>query len=373
MRIALVTASFLPKVGGAEFVVHHLAQQWCEMGHDVRILNYAASEPSHPEARYSVRRYSVLRGASRFGAHRFPFRWHVARQLRRLLEEYQPEFISVHFGYPTAVWLSGVKPLPRYLVTCHGPALNETPQGPRQRFGIDRLVAGVLSASAGAVALSSDGRRIMERIGVNPGKILDIPNGVDLARFQTPVTDFDLRAHFGLPADARIVLTVGRITWAKAHDAGIKAFAKVHAKLPETHYIMLGKGVSKWQPLATDLGVASNVVFCNGLYDSELVGAYQQADIFFLPSVKELCPMVVPEAMGAGLPAVVTNISGSQDMVQTGDNGFVVEPGDVDAMAEALQDLLEDDALRTRMAQASSIKAQNYAWERVGRLYLEHA
>jgi len=373
MRIALVTSSFLPTIGGAEFGVHHLAQQWRKQGHDVCVINATADRATHPEALYSVRKLGLLRGTTRFGAHRWPFLQHATRGLQRCLREYRPDFISGHFGYPTGIWLSRLKPLPHYLITCRGPALNETPQGPRQRFGIDNLVAEALNRSAGAVAMSSDARRIMERIGVAPANILDIPNGVELTRFQTKVVGFDLRRMLGIPGDALVILSVGRSIWAKAYDTGIKTVAKVLARQPGIYYVLLGKGTGEWLPLARELGVAENIAFCEGLYGDELIGAYQQADIFFLPSVKELCPMVLPESMGAGLPAVVTNISGSQDMVQTGENGFVLEPGDAEGMAEALLQLVQDEPLRERMRQTALEKSKLYSWDRISRLYLEHA
>lgn len=372
MRIALITTSFLPKIGGAEFVVHHLAQQWCRQGHEVCVINGTSAEATQPDARYSVRKYSSLRGTSRFGYHRFPFSWYATRQVRRALEEYRPEFISAHFGYPMAIWLSRLRPVPRFLITCHGPALNTTPQGPRQRYGIDALLAEAMNQSAGAVAISTHAREVMERIGVEPSRILDIPNGVDLDRFQRTVESFNLRARFGIPGDAIVILSVGRESWAKAYDTGIRAFAKVAARVGQAYYVILGRGTSKWGPLARELGVEQQVVFCDGVYGDELVGAYQQADIFFLPSAKELCPLVVPEAMGAGLPQVVTNVSGSQDMIRTGHNGIVVEPGRDDEMAKALGRLIMDRSLRTRLAAGSRAESAKYGWDRISRLYLKH-
>lgn len=373
MRIALITTSFLPKIGGAEFCVHHLAQHWCRQGHEVCVINNTSPEATEPGARYAVRKFSVLRGTTRFGYHRFPFAWYASGQLRRALEEYRPEFISAHFGYPVAIWLGHLRPVPRFLITCHGPALNVTPRGPRQRYGIDGLVAEALNASAGVVAISTHARQVMEQIGVKPAKILDIPNGVEVARFQTAVKEFDLRARFGLSPDATVILSVGRELWAKAYDIGIRAFARVAARASGAYYVILGKGTGRWRPLTRELGVEQQVVLSEGLYGDELVGAYQQADIFFLPSVKELCPLVVPEAMAAGLPEVVTDVSGSQDMIRDGHNGFVVPPSQPEAMADALLRLVGDEPLRRRMADASLAESRLYDWDRISRLYLEHA
>ena len=108
MRIALVTCSFLPRVGGAEFVIHNLARHWTSRDHEVVVMNAASDRP--PEgAAYACRQFRVLRGSDRFGYHRFPFFGFVRRQLRRMLAEWRPDFISAHFGYPTALWLADLR------------------------------------------------------------------------------------------------------------------------------------------------------------------------------------------------------------------------------------------------------------------------
>lgn len=73
MKIALVTNTFLPIIGGGEFVVHHLANHWIKRGHEVCVFNSLTNEVAHPEALYSVKRYKIMRGSTRFGYHRFPW------------------------------------------------------------------------------------------------------------------------------------------------------------------------------------------------------------------------------------------------------------------------------------------------------------
>jgi glycosyltransferase involved in cell wall biosynthesis len=77
--------------------------------------------------------------------------------------------------------------------------------------------------------------------------------------------------------------------------------------------------------------------------------------------------------MAAGLPAVVTDVSGSQDVIVSEQNGFVVPPGDVEQMAVAIQRLVDDRALRKRFGEVNREKSELYRWDRISRLYLEHA
>jgi glycosyltransferase involved in cell wall biosynthesis len=371
MKIALVTASFLPRVGGAEFTVHNLALQWHAQGHEICIMNCVTNEVTHAQGKYMVKQFKLLRGSTRFGYHCFPMGWYAQRGLGRLLNEFKPDFISAHFGYPTGYWLSRIKPLPKYLVTCHGSEITKSEWSYRQRYNCEKQLAHGLKKSAGCVAISTYARKLMEELMVESSHIFDIPNGVDLERFQSKV-DFDLRSRFRIPKEAVVILSVGRDHPAKAYDTAIKAFAKLNSKVNEVFYVMLGNGIEKWRSLASELGIGKQMGICEGLYGNELVGAYQQADIFFSSSVQEMFPLVAIEAMTAGLAEVVTNVGGSQDVIKNGLNGFVAEPNQPDEMADALYKLATDETLRKRMGDMNRERSKFYGWDHISRLYLEH-
>jgi len=372
MRIALVTTSFFPQVGGAEFVVHNLALQWVKQGHTVSVFRgWPRNEPPATLDGYRVFSYPTPPTYCKLGPHRFPFGRYIAGGIKRALEAFQPEFISAHFGYPVGAWLSLISPVPRYLITCHGRELTRFSWGDRSQYRIDRVLARALNASAAAVAISSQARKLMEEVGTRPDKIIDIPNGVEIGRFRKKV-GIDFRGRFGLPENAVIILSVGREHPQKAYDTGILAFAKIAAENPHLHYTIIGKGTERWRPLAKHLGVSDRLVLCEGLSGDDLVGAYQESDIFFSPSVWELMPLVTLEAMAAGLPLIATNISGNQDLIQNGENGFLVEPGQTDDMAEAIGKLATNPDLRKSLGAENLVKSENYSWERISRLYLEY-
>jgi glycosyltransferase involved in cell wall biosynthesis len=168
-----------------------------------------------------------------------------------------------------------------------------------------------------------------------------------------------------------VILSVGSDRPGKSYDSGIKAFVKFHAQVANSYYVIIGRNTNRWYALAKELGVTKNIIFCDGLYGDELIGAYQQADIFFSPSIQEGCPLVVLEAMASGLPVVATDISGSQDLIKTGINGIVVKPGNVDEMASALYRIAGDTSLRKQFASANAVKAKSYDWHAIACRYLE--
>jgi glycosyltransferase involved in cell wall biosynthesis len=372
LRIAIVTSSFLPAIGGMEFVVHNLAMEWGRQGHEVRVVNWETDEASHPDASYSVAKFDLLRGAPRVGYHRFPFSLYSRREIARILDDFDPDFISAHMGYPTGHYLARLRPRRPYVITCHGGDLTLFDWGFRNCYGIDAELREALNASAGAIAISSHARSMMEDLGVHSEVIREIPNGAELERFRRSVS-LDIRRHFDLPADSLVVLSVGREHAQKDYATGVRAFAQVAQADPSAHYLLLGKGTDCHRTLAEELGVPDRITFCDGLHGDDLVAAYQQADIFFSPSIWEMMPLVVLEGMASGLPAVVTNISGSQDLVLPGVSGSIVEPNDPDAMATALLGLIRDASLRERYAEAALARSEDYSWDRISRLYLELA
>lgn len=373
MRIALITTSFFPQVGGAEFVVHHLASQWVNQGHEVCIFKALPKYSGQQEnVQYNVRNFPVPPTYFKLSPHLFPFCRYVTWGIKREIEKFMPDIISAHFGYPIGVWLSKMRPLPKYLITCHGQELTKFHWGFRNRYNIDNVLAKALNDSIGAVAISSHARNLMLELGVKPNKIVEIPNGVDVERFRKKV-GIDFRKRLEIPDRSTVILSVGREHSQKAYGAGIRAFSYIAGEIPDTYYVILGQGTGKWHSLVADLQLKGRVILCEGLQGDELIGAYQQADIFLSSSIWELMPLVVLEAMASGLPLVVTNVSGSQDLVQNGQNGFVVEPGDVEKMADAIRRLIVSRELRESLGALNLARSEDYSWDRISRRYLEAA
>jgi glycosyltransferase involved in cell wall biosynthesis len=108
--------------------------------------------------------------------------------------------------------------------------------------------------------------------------------------------------------------------------------------------------VDELRELIAERGLESNVRVLGWVRGQEKLDAFRRAHVFVLPSYHEGLPIAVLEALAAGLPIVTTPVGGIPEVIKDGVNGILIEPGDIDALAEGILRLLDDEALRKRMA-----------------------
>jgi phosphatidyl-myo-inositol dimannoside synthase len=164
--------------------------------------------------------------------------------------------------------------------------------------------------------------------------------------------------------DGRIVLTVGR--WVaseryKGADDLIAALAQLRPGNPELRLVAVGGGddLPRLRQVAASLNVADRVCFFSDLSREQVAACYSRADIFALPSTGEGFGLVFLEAMAFAKPVVGAAAGGATDVIREDVNGLLVPPHDVQKLAGALDKLLRDEPLRTRLGRAGSEIVRN--------------
>ncbi|MBN9737924.1 glycosyltransferase family 1 protein [Pseudonocardia sp. P1] len=178
------------------------------------------------------------------------------------------------------------------------------------------------------------------------GPAVTVPNGVDTDRFR-PSSRAAARAALGLPADARIVLCLGRTAEQKGQDLLLHAWPSVRSRHPDARLVLVGDGPRRaaWQSGCSD----PTVLWRDTAGDP--APWYAAADVVALPSRWEGMPLVALEAMSAGRPVVGFDVAGLREAVGP-DAGEVVAPGDVGALAAALGHRLGPDGRAAREGDA---------------------
>jgi glycosyltransferase involved in cell wall biosynthesis len=180
-----------------------------------------------------------------------------------------------------------------------------------------------------------------------PAAATYLPNGVDTRRFSPSAKEEQLRQRDRLGIRFRhVILHVGRHVALKGGDVLIRAFAHAEGSLPvDTGLVFLGDGeqTAPWKRLAGELGIGDTVLFAPTHAEPEHY--YQAADAFALPSLREGMPNTLLEAMACGLPCAASDTGGIRDILADKFPDQLVAPGDVDALASALEKLLQPSAL----------------------------
>jgi glycosyltransferase involved in cell wall biosynthesis len=200
----------------------------------------------------------------------------------------------------------------------------------------------------GIICVSRAVRDSFAAAGIRGDRLRVVRNGIEIT--SPPSVDRrEIRRRLGIADDATMVLTVARFTEQKGHRVLLNAIPGVVARVPRARFVWVGEGTlrGELQAEVRGRGLADSVRFTGRRDDvPELLAA---ADAFALPSRFEGLPLVVLEAMAAGLPVVATRASGTAEAIEDGVEGRLVEQHDAAAFGEALVEVLLDRGLAARL------------------------
>ena len=200
------------------------------------------------------------------------------------------------------------------------------------------------------IAVSEAQRETYLRVGVEPQRMTTVANGIR-ARGPGPGRRA-AREALGLDPEQLVVMTVGRLNVMKGHVHLLDAVPGLLRRFPDLAVVVVGRGhlQEQLQAQADALGVSGAVRLLGQRRDARML--LDAADVFVLPSKHEGMPLVLLEAMDAGLPVVATRVIGSAEVVVEGETGLLVRPKDPAALEHALAQLLADPVLRARFGEA---------------------
>jgi glycosyltransferase involved in cell wall biosynthesis len=226
--------------------------------------------------------------------------------------------------------------------------------GPK-RLGYRMLYRMAVRWLDGFIAVSDDVKTaILSGIGSIPeDKIAVIFNSVDVRRYQQPVDRAAVRRQLGLAEDARVIAVVATFKRQKGHRFLIEAAPAVVARFPDLRILLIGDGElrEELQEQTRALGMQDHIHFLGSRKDvPELLAA---SDYFVLPSLWEGLSMALVEAMATGLPVIATGVSGTNQVMVSGETGLLIPPGDARRLGEAMLELLSTPARARAMGEAA--------------------
>jgi glycosyltransferase involved in cell wall biosynthesis len=203
---------------------------------------------------------------------------------------------------------------------------------------------------SGVIAVSDETERsFRESVGYEGRNVAVVLNSVDLVRFPADIDRPRVRAQLGFRADDHVMTMVGTFKRQKGHRHLVEALAQLAGEHPELHLLFVGDG--ELMPVidaqVRDAGLTERVHFLGSRRDVDAILA--ASDTFVLPSLWEGLSVALVEAMASGLPIVATDVSGTNEVMVDDSTGRLVPPGDAEALAAAIRDVLADPVLAADM------------------------
>lgn len=272
----------------------------------------------------------------------FPRKWRYdtspANELIRIVEEKEIETI-ISFGLFPAIYCRKVlirRPSLQLVISLH----STKPRNLKDLFQ-KVIIPRQLPSDTRYIAISNNQKEYyIRKFFINPNRFHTIFNGVDTTFWHPPQKEFDRklnREKWGIPENAIVITNVSLFRPEKRHDLMLQAFSRIQIqKSPVPIYLLfVGGGNEKYESnikkLAQNLGIAKKVIF-SGM-QSDVRSFYWLSDIFTLASTEiETFSLAALEAMSTGLPCVLTEIGGANEMIRPGENGFLVKPGSIDEL-----------------------------------------
>ncbi|TYL53647.1 glycosyltransferase family 4 protein [Agromyces mariniharenae] len=383
-RIALVASSAYPSPGGVEQHVRHVARELTSRGHAVEVWTVARDGvPSRDvvddvpvlrlPAPLPARAVRSLSGFVRSA----PRAWNAWADA---VKAFRPSLLHVQCFGPNGVYALALSRRFRIplAVSSHG----ETFMDEDDVFGQSALLRAALRSSFGRAAFVTGCSEytladLRARFGLHGGDV--VFNGVDaLDAPDARDPELDPIAPVGAAGAAPTVLAIGRMVRVKGFDLLLEGFRA--ASLPQGARLVLGGDGPERRALEASvdrLGLADRVEFLGRLDPDGVARAMAGATLLVVPSRVEAFGIVVLEGWRAGLPVVATDHGGPAEFVSHLRDGYLVDPEDPVALGRALEELLGDPALATRLGDAGAERVTAFTWaatvDAYERLYRERA
>jgi len=367
MRILLLTYALPPVGGGGGRIAQDIAEKLAKRGHEIVIITSHLKELPKKEILDggievirvpSLRKEAFRAGFLTMGAYILSAFWAGFR----LTGKWRPDVIHVHFAVPTGVaaWLlSRLRKIP-YLLTAH---LGDVPGGAPEKTGgwfrwVYPFTRPIWRDATKVVAVSQFTRQLA--LKHYPVDIEVIHNGVDLKELDP--------GELEVQSPPRIIFA-GRLMKQKNPLQIIKTLAKLQ-DLP-WQCVLLGDG-----PLREDVeeeisrhNLKDRIILPGWVTPAEVIEWFRKSDILFMPSLSEGLPVVGVQALAMGLAMAVSNIGGFVDLVNEGENGFLIN--DSDKYEKALRNLLNNTKELLSFREASREKAEEFSLEKIVKTYEE--
>lgn len=375
MKILMLTWEYPPRiVGGIARVVHDLSKRLIKDGHEVTVVTYKDGDvPAYENDKgvqvYRVENYMIHPNNFIDWIMQLNFNL-IAKASEIIQKEGKFDVIHAHdwLVANAAKALKNAFDIP-IVSTIHATEAgrNSGIHDDTQRYIND--TEWLLTYESTEVIVNSNYMKnhVQGLFGLPFDKINVIPNGINLTNFNGIERDYDFRRQYAMDNE-KIILYVGRLVYEKGVQHLISAMPKILENYHDAKLIIAGKGgmLDELKGQAEAMGLSNKVYFTGYLNSKQVQKMYKCADVAVFPSTYEPFGIVALEAMLAGVPTVVSDIGGLNEIVDHGINGMKSYAGNCNSIADSVISLLYDKQLATNVSKKAKQKVkEEFNWNKI--------
>lgn len=376
MKILMLTWEYPPRiVGGIARVVHDLSKRLIKDGHEVTVVTYrdSADVPEYENDKgvnvYRVDNYMIHPNNFIDWIMQLNFNL-VSKATEIINKEGGFDVIHAHDWLVTyaAKTLKNAYDIP-IVATIHATEAgrNSGIHDETQRYIND--TEWLLTYEATEVIVNSNYMKneIQRLFGLPFEKINVIPNGINLSNFTGIERDYDFRRQYAMDNE-KIILYVGRLVYEKGIQHLIAAMPKILSNYHDAKLIIAGRGgmMDELKAEARNLGLGNKIYFTGYLDSKQVQKMYKCADVAVFPSTYEPFGIVALEAMLAGVPTVVSDVGGLNEIINHGVDGMKSYAGNPNSIADSVTALLKDHQLAANVSKKAKQKVkEQFNWEKI--------
>ncbi len=371
MRILFLSRRYFPAISGMSVYAHNLLGQLVAAGHDLTMVSQYREDPVGTGI-YGGGPPPPLRGVRVIGRRSIgeenggDWERDIEEMIATIAGEHARapfDVLHAQYGYPTgwAALRAGRRLGVPVVVSIQGGDGHWV--GSCCEMHREAMLRVIDHADAVLIGCESFRDEVVDRLGVARARFTIVPGAVDVARFAP-----EPGRRPGDAADPIRLLYHGRVDRRKGALDFVEALALLRDRsVPfEATVSGIGPDLEATRTLAGERGLDAVLRFTGYAEYGSAPAVYHRQDVFVSPTYAEGFSNTVLEAMASGLPVVSCRAVGVMDCIRDGENGLLVEPGDVAGQAEALRRLASDAALRGRLAAGALEECRRtYAWEPV--------
>jgi len=375
MKILMLTWEYPPRiVGGIARVVHDLSKRLIKDGHEVTVVTYKEGNVPYYENDKGVKVYRVdnyMINPNNFIDWVLQLNFNLVAKANEIISK-EGKFDVIH----AHDWLvaSSAKTLKNSYNIPIVSTIHATESG--RNSGIHDEVQRYINdtewmltyESTEVVVNSNYMKNELQRLfGLPFEKISVVPNGINLTNYSGIERDYDFRRQYAMDNE-KIILFSGRLVYEKGVQYLISAMPKIIEHYHDSKLVIVGKGgmIDELRQEVNYLGIRDKVYFTGYLEHKKLCKMYKCADISVFPSTYEPFGIVALEAMLAGVPVVVSDVGGLNEIVDHGINGMKSYAGNPNSIADSVLALLYDQQLADNIVKNAKQKVKDmYNWTKI--------